>query len=195
MTRKLFNLENNPDLVNFLQDIEIVDNIEDADIVLFAGTSDVSPVLYGCKKERGTISNYRKDLEEKKVYLKKMRPNQLALGIGRGAQLLAVLNGAKLIQDAGGHLRNDTHTILSADRLFYYEITSLHHQLIDSESLTRIDGCRLLYYASMYGYDPEIITFTCKDRPKCLCIQGHPELMADQPIAEVINKIIHELCK
>ena len=42
---------------NFLEDAVLVDELKDADVVLFTGGEDVDPSMYKCKKDRHTYSN------------------------------------------------------------------------------------------------------------------------------------------
>lgn len=65
----------------------LVDNIEEADIVMFTGGEDVDPSLYGCEKHPTTYSNIKRDLEEKAIF-EKVRPDQLCLGICRGLRIV-----------------------------------------------------------------------------------------------------------
>lgn len=68
---------------NFLEGISLVDNVEDADVVLFTGGEDVSPAVYGCKKHHSTYCNPKRDKVEKEIF-NKIKENQIALGICRG---------------------------------------------------------------------------------------------------------------
>lgn len=68
---------------NFLDDFEMVNNISDADVVIFTGGEDVDPKLYGAKKHPTTYSNPSRDEYETKMF-KQIRPNQLVIGICRG---------------------------------------------------------------------------------------------------------------
>lgn len=68
---------------NFIDNCELVKDIESADIVLFTGGEDVTPSIYGCRKHRTTICNKERDTYEMEVF-KKIRKDQLAVGICRG---------------------------------------------------------------------------------------------------------------
>ena len=52
---------------SFLQGIKLVDDIGDADIVLFTGGEDVTPSFYGREKHRSTYCNIDRDIREKEV--------------------------------------------------------------------------------------------------------------------------------
>ena len=67
----------------FFTNIEIVDNMDEAQVVLFTGGEDVTPSLYKCKKHPTTYSNWHRDRVERAVF-NKIRPDQLAVGICRG---------------------------------------------------------------------------------------------------------------
>ena len=68
---------------NFLNDFTLVDNISDAEIVIFTGGEDVDPSLYGEEKHPTTCSNIARDKKEMAEF-KKIRRDQLAVGICRG---------------------------------------------------------------------------------------------------------------
>ena len=68
---------------DFINDVELVDNITDAEIVIFTGGEDVDPSLYGEEKHRTTFSNKLRDLEEVEEW-NKVSTNQLVVGICRG---------------------------------------------------------------------------------------------------------------
>lgn len=60
----------------------LVDNIEDADIVVLTGGADVDPSSYGKKNVSSWGDKYRDDYEIK-MY-KKIRQDQLVMGTCRG---------------------------------------------------------------------------------------------------------------
>lgn len=68
---------------SWIENATLVDNIEDADIVLFTGGEDINPALYGCKKHSSTYFNEKRDEEEIAAF-NKVRSDQLCLGICRG---------------------------------------------------------------------------------------------------------------
>lgn len=104
-----------------------VNNIEEADIVMFTGGEDVDPHLYNCEVHYSTYYTRSRDKEEVAAY-EAMREDQLALGICRGLQLLTVLNGGLLVQDVKHHGIWGTHKMINKEGEVY-EITSLHHQM------------------------------------------------------------------
>ena len=183
---------------------ELTDNLEEADIVLFTGGEDVDPSLYGCEKHPTTYSNLKRDLEEKEVF-EKVKPHQLCVGICRGSQFLCVMNGGLLIQNVDNHASFGTHSISRfRDEFTRYEITSTHHQMQYPYNLTHGDDYELLYHAnpkrSHYyegdkiievPYEAEIVLYHVKNKPRCLAIQGHPEMMrAEAPVIKMLNNLI-----
>ena len=80
-TKKVYVVGNQVYYANFITKRELVDDINDADIIIFTGGDDVDPSLYNCKPT--TYSNLQRDLAEREEF-KKIRPDQLAVGICRG---------------------------------------------------------------------------------------------------------------
>lgn len=191
----------------WIENHELTDNLAEANIVLFTGGEDVDPSLYGCEKHPTTGSNLKRDLEEKAVF-EKVRPDQLCVGICRGSQFLCVMNGGLLIQNVSKHAMFGTHQIINANKDYErYDITSTHHQMQYPFNLRRGTDYTVLYYSSrrseFYEGDkvdyplcePEIVLYHVKGKPKCLAIQGHPEIMRKEaPIIEVLNKMLNTLC-
>lgn len=197
---KIYVVGGDTDYANWIHNSELVDSPEDATIVLFTGGEDVDPSIYGKKKHANTFSNLDRDLEEKKIF-DSMQPHQLALGICRGSQFLCALNGGILIQDCVGHARWDTHSITNGEKIT--EITSTHHQMQYPWTINKGDF-DILYWAapSISHYyegdgvegvpsEPEIVLYHVGGNPKCLAIQGHPEIMRkDAPVIEILNNLI-----
>ena len=103
----------------FIDNYEIVPKLEEADIVLFTGGEDVYPGLYGEEAQPATHFNLDRDLYEKLVY-KKVSTKQLCVGICRGAQFLAVMNGSKLVQHVSGHAIAGTHNVITTANNYFY---------------------------------------------------------------------------
>lgn len=194
---------------DFITGVSLVENIEDADIVVFTGGEDVDPSMYGAKKHPQTYSNLQRDLYEKEMF-EKINPNQLVVGICRGSQYLCVLNGGKLVQHCTNHGIFGTHSILCGDTV--YEITSTHHQMqypfnLDDEDYTLIgisytrrsldyEGDSIDGVDIVYKGEPEIVLYHKKGMPRCLAIQGHPEYMRKEaPVVKYLNKLINDNLK
>lgn len=187
-----------------MNDYQLVDKLEDADVVLFTGGEDVTPDLYGCKKHPRTYNNIHRDEYEKSIF-EKIRPDQFVLGICRGSQLLCVLNGGILVQDCDNHAMWGTHEITDGNDV--YEITSTHHQMqfpyyLDKKDYdllfwangrcTKYEGDNIDPNLIIENGEAEIVLYHKEGKPRCLAVQGHPEMMQKSPVAEMINNLINE---
>lgn len=206
--KKVFVVGHAKSYAKWINDHELTDNLEEADIVLFTGGEDVDPSLYGCEKHPATYSNINRDLEEKAIF-EKVKPHQLCLGICRGSQFLCVMNGGLLIQNVSKHAGFGTHQLISSrDEFKRVDITSTHHQMQYPFNLERGIDYTILFYASrrseFYAGDkvdyppcePEVVLYHKKNKPKCLAIQGHPEIMRQEaPVIKVLNNLVDRYVK
>ena len=192
--------------VNFIENVQLVDKLEDAQLVVFTGGEDVTPSLYGCRKHRTTYCNLKRDQAEQAIFNKIDPKKQVCLGICRGSQFLCVMNGGKLVQNVSNHAIGFTHGI--TDGLKIYQITSTHHQMQypfnledeDYDILFTSYGIESDFYDgdginpnTVYGREPEIVLYHKNGLPKCLAVQGHPEMIPDSPVAEMINNLVKDL--
>lgn len=121
------------------------------------------------------------------------------------------MNGGKLIQDVKHHALYGTHPIIDKTTKEVYEITSTHHQMQYPYRLP-VNYYQVLMYSTEQGcrhtgltlsedefinllkHEPEVVLYTCPNKPKCLAIQGHPEMMnPNAPIINKLNEIINSL--
>ena len=189
---------------SFIKGCEVVNDIKSAQVVIFTGGEDVSPSMYGCRKHNRTSCNIERDKKEKKIF-DSIRQDQLVIGVCRGSQLLCVLNGGILVQDVPGHATGRTHEITNGEMA--YQITSTHHQMQYPYVLDEKDYSVLYWSTIGAGYyegdksdgnviahkgEPEIVLYKKKGKPTCLAIQGHPEMMVDAPVVDMLNKLIEE---
>lgn len=190
---------------NFIYGAVLVDKLADAKIVMFTGGEDVCPKLYGEKTEPGTYFNIERDMYETEMF-KKIKKDQLVIGVCRGSQFLCVMNGGKLIQDVTNHALWGTHMISNGSTIV--DITSTHHQMqypfnLNDEDYDILFASRENQSDHYYGggidtrkmaCEPEIVLYHKEKLPVCLAIQGHPEIMRkDSPAVIEINKIITNL--
>lgn len=156
-------------------------NIEDADLVVFIGGSDLNPKLYGeTKGHRKVFFDDSADRRDVKAY-EKLKSTQFKVGICRGGQFLNVMNGGKLLQHVSGHA--GSHTIYDTLSDDSWMGSSCHHQMM----LPDFKTAEIIAYAENIGSDfhnpsghpipkldiePEIVWY---DQDKALCFQGHPE--------------------
>lgn len=203
--KKVYVVGDQINYANFINNVELTNNIKLADIIIFTGGEDVDPSLYNCKKHETTYSNIYRDRQEIDEF-NKIRPDQLVVGICRGSQLTCILNGGLLIQDVNNHSLQSTHKIIEFGTNKIYEITSTHHQMQYPFNL--LDNCYdLLFVTPVHRSDyyegdkisypdvePEIVLYHKENFPKCLAIQGHPEYMRKESLIVIrLNEIINDL--
>lgn len=114
-----------------------VSTMEDADIVIFSGGTDISPALYGERMGKHCQNpNSTRDAVEVEAARYCMKEGKMMIGICRGAQLLTVLSGGTLIQHADGH-NIGNHDVVCSYGKDLYEVNSLHHQMMNPYYLPR----------------------------------------------------------
>lgn len=201
--KKVFVVGDNIDAAKFIENYELVDSIEKANIVLFTGGEDISPSMYGCRRRARTSYNEERDKKESTIF-KTIKPEQLVIGVGRGAQLCCVMNGGILVQNCSNHNRGVTHMITNQSETYY--ITSTHHQMmypynLGGEDFTVLFKSNLAgsYNGEKFDIDtlinygePEIVIYHKKENPRCLAIQGHPETMGSCGVVIKINQLINK---
>lgn len=187
--------------VNWIKDCEFTNNLNEANIVFFTGGEDVTPSMYGCKKHPTTYNNIFRDNYEKKVF-DQISNNQLVVGVCRGSQFCCVMNGGKLIQNCDHHAIWGAHEIVDKNDN-KYQITSTHHQMaypfdIDSNLYeilywsnhrsTKYEGDKI--DSKKVIKEPEITLYHLKNKPVCIGIQGHPEMMQYNELHDMLNNLI-----
>ena len=119
------------------------------------------------------------------------------------------MNGGLLIQNVSRHAQFGTHQIICAkDETTRYEITSTHHQMQypfvldpDYDYTTLYCAARRSEYYEGDGVEyplcePEVVLYHKKGMPKCLAIQGHPEIMRNEaPVIQMLNKLVDKYVK
>ena len=191
----------------FIDKIKIVEDVKDANIVLFTGGEDVYPGYYGESIGQFTHANKRRDEMEISIFNEARILGKLCLGICRGAQALTVFSGGELIQHVTNHAIGGLHKIHLLNEDVDIDITSTHHQMmwpfyLDKEdysilakstmdlSTTYLNGDDNERKLPNNFVEPEIVYYK---RTNCLCIQGHPEYMPkDSSAVRYINVLIRE---
>lgn len=181
--------------------------IDEADIVVFTGGTDVDPCLYGHEAHMSTDEpDVKRDGKEMEIFLKCREEGIPMLGVCRGAQFLHVMHGGALYQDVGGH--NRKHSIITTGGLIIPEVSSVHHQMIIPDPKLGIQilaTSNVADYRTKWGgkkgifektYDKKSDVEAFFYRSTCsLGIQGHPEY-AGYPlftswVMEQIDQLIH----
>lgn len=191
---------------NWLYEMNHVDNVEDADLVMFTGGADVDPVYYGENIGMYTSINPDRDKIEVELYKKAISLNKKIIGICRGSQLTCVMAGGKLIQHCTGHGISGTHEIKwqSGDDS---SITSTHHQMQYPFNLPEEDYILGAYSLSKKSdiylngdnepikvpknfVEPEVVVYLKID---AIAIQGHPEFLDRQHSGvKKIKKVVEQ---
>jgi len=187
---KVFIVGDNQDCSSWTN-MEIVDNLEDANLVMFTGGADVDPVHYGENLGKYTYIDEVRDEEEIEIYKEAIDQGKKIIGICRGAQLSCVMAGGKLIQDCLGH-NNCKHDVLctwTKGKTYDLAIPGDHHQMMYPFNLDTEDYRIVGYNKKPFSLDymngddefikvpkdfrePEIVIFP---KINALAIQGHPE--------------------
>lgn len=182
----------------------IVNSIEECDILVLGGGSDINPGLYKHPNIASYPSAPTRDKIEWEDCKKALELNIPIVGICRGCQMLAALSGGVLIQDVSGHsgshnMETNTGMIIST--------TSAHHQMLFLEDLKEGKDYELLAWASPnrslnYKIAKDIvIPDNYREVEVChflntnsLGIQGHPEWADDKgPFVRYCNDLLLKL--
>lgn len=163
---------------NWIEGAKLVYQPKFAEMLLFTGGADVSPALYGQPMGKYTSINKERDIRELEIYNEyKHLPK---LGICRGAQLLTVLSGGKLIQHVENH--SFPHDLITSDAVL--NINSYHHQMMYPFDVEHklLGWTKNISDVFLDGDDknvrmtvePEVVWYP---QTRSFCIQGHPEMM------------------
>jgi len=185
----------------------LVDNVEDADLVMFTGGSDVSPDMYGEGEHPRTYSDSNRDAYDFSVYIEAKEASTPMVGICRGGQFLNVMNGGKLYQHVVGHAVGDTHELLDVRSGRTLPVSSTHHQMMRAGPLGDVVGVSLFNLTNGKEYmsdgggvvedafdsepDTEVVLYTLA---RCLCFQPHPEFFyPDHECVKYFHELLEEI--
>lgn len=117
------------------------------------------------------------------------------------------MNGGLLVQHCVNHAVGHTHGITNGHMC--YQITSTHHQMQYPYNLDEKDYEVLFKSENNLSYcyegdkidpeeimikgEPEIVLYHKEGLPKCLAVQGHPEMIPNSPVAKMISNLVKEL--
>lgn len=185
MSRKIYIVGGSPHYANWMKG-EIVDKLEDANLVVFTGGEDVSPILYNEPAHPKTYCNQHRDLREMRVFENAVALGKHIIGICRGSQLSCVMSGGRLIQDQSNSSYMHATKTLYGEQIY---ITSTHHQAMYPYDMKPEDYKILAWTNNQSkfhkdGMDKEIsdvpfdeVEICYFPKTKALGIQGHPESM------------------
>lgn len=170
---------------NWIYGSDIVNTIAEADAILFTGGDDIDPNRYKEKAHELTKSNEHRDNIEFHIARDAISKGKMMIGICRGAQLLTVVAGGKLIQHVNGHILNFTHGIMTTSGRVMRG-TSTHHQMMYPYTIEDHEVLAIAYPALSDVYfknhvnvlkmieEPEVVWYPTI---RALAIQPHPEEM------------------
>ena len=117
------------------------------------------------------------------------------------------MNGGILVQHCIGHAVGTTHIIMNGEEK--YHITSTHYQMQYPFELSKEDYDILFWSSEVikgdpegdgidpnllyYRGEPEIVLYHKEGFPKCLAVQGHPEMIPNSPVSKMISNLIKKL--
>ena len=96
MDKKIYVVGGSVGYASFMNNYELVNNLEDANIVLFTGGEDVTPEFYKEERHPRTYCNPERDKREKEVFDKIDPSKQIAVGICRGLKIVAHVKRGEL---------------------------------------------------------------------------------------------------
>ena len=181
---KVFHVQGWTGYSSWIGNVEPVKTIEEADLVLFPGGSDISPELYGHKKHPKTHPFKSRDQEEVHAYRKAEALGKKIFGTCRGAQLICALQpGGMLIQDQPNPGYHSIKTIDGRE----LQVNSLHHQAQYPFKMNEGDYKILAWSDNILSFhqggleeelhpkkECEIVYYP---KAKALGVQHHPEMM------------------
>lgn len=160
------------------------ETIGNYDVLVFTGGCDINPCFYGHTSPKNFCCfSHLRDDSEFAVYNTAKELGIKMVGICRGHQLLAALNGAKLYHHVNGHC-SSRHLVTDGKETFF--TNSLHHQMVQHDELTK-DWCigwtqekqSEIFIGDedkeMPSPEKEIEILHCKNR--FFSVQYHPEFM------------------
>lgn len=192
---------------NWTENTGFVKNIEDSDLVLGLGGSDVCSSYYNQPNSGFLGSNPSTDKKEYADYKQAIKLKKPILGICKGSQWGAALAGGAIFQ----HVEHpSTHKVTTFDgKVLYYN--SLHHNMADLSNLKENEDYKLLAWAENIsschynGYgenvecqrEPEVVFYP---KIKMIGFQPHPEMLYKNPnfketidwSQSILNKFLSE---
>ena len=185
-------------------DIDFVNNVDDADLIMLTGGEDTDPSIYGELRNHKTYSNIRRDLKELKIFNECQKLNKPMLGICKGAQTLTAFQPkGRLVQHVENHAVWNGHDVKFNDGKIL-NATSTHHQMMYPFN---VDKYELIAWSAVkksdnyeFGPTDEILTSLPENKEpeivfypetRCLSCQSHPEMMdKDDPFVVKMRKLV-----
>lgn len=183
---KVYHVQGWKEYSSWINHVQPVNSVKEADLVIFPGGADVSPKIYGHPKHKYTHDNIERDEVETAIYEDAVRQGKYILGICRGSQFICAKQPkGMLVQHQPNPL--GVHGIKTYDGR-KVDITSTHHQAMYPFNMEEGSYKILGWTEKMLEFhqdgdekelnppkECEIVYFP---KVKALGIQGHPESMS-----------------
>jgi len=155
----------------------------DFKLVLFTGGEDVSPFMYDNQDSARCYYNIKRDLLESEIYEIALENEIKMAGICRGAQLLNVLAGGRMMRHINNHEGGFHYVETSTGDIIV--VNSLHHQMIIPSDKTYVVGWSRYRLSDIYiGKDdkreewaPKEVEAIIIPSTRSCGVQWHPEFM------------------
>lgn len=175
-------------------------SLETADLVVFGGGSDVHPELYGETAMHSTVMpSIQRDLADIELYAECLSQGKPMVGVCRGAQFLAAMQGAGMYQDVNNHM--GAHPIYDVrENKPVPNASSSHHQMVMNHesggmqilaTATRADKKWTSATSFITGQSPDVEAFFYRN-PCILGVQGHPEYREYAYYSRWFLGLVHE---
>lgn len=165
--------------------LDAVENVDNFDLIILPGGSDINPEIYGQENTHSSISSYSiaRDVFEIRVLENAIKLGKQVLGVCRGHQLINAALGGELLQEVSLIQRHGSyHSLESKGGIvgkIFDKVNSIHHQgvYVPGEGLTP---------TSLFG---GVIESTESD--KIISVQFHPEAMRTESSLKFFNYILN----
>lgn len=201
--RKIYVVGGDTGYANWMQG-QLVTTMEQADLVLFTGGEDVTPSLYGAKRNPRTGNNVRRDDYEAPLFRKAVKLGKKIIGICRGAQLACALSGGKLVQHQGNPSYMHSMSLTGGGTV---QTTSSHHQAQFPWDIPSSDWNLIAYTTGISDIhegenaEQELVNNNGKNagievevavyyKTQALAIQGHPEWITDLAVLKYYRDLL-----
>lgn len=182
----------------------IVSEVDDAELVVFAGGTDIDPSLYNAKRTTFCqLADHTRDNRERTVFNKCVENKIPMFGICRGAQLLHALNGGTLWQDVNNHA-GQPHLIVDLEEECVLRASSMHHQMLRLNTKIDVIATTVNQIADRFRSDEENVFLTKEEKEaraeleieagaywytQCFFVQGHPEVGPPEYMSWSLTKL------
>lgn len=194
------------DLVRNAKRFCLVNEPTEAEGVILTGGEDITPFLYGERPTHARGMNLDRDLREVS-FIKTLKMDMPKIGICRGAQLLNVLSGGRLLQHVDGHAIHGRHDMRLEDTGEIVWTNSLHHQEMvppsDAVIIAKANVApvkfdkttKITYNRSTRKDTWDDIEIVYIPSSNSYCFQGHPEYCKpDDPQVDLFWEHVEKYC-